>query len=71
MGIALNSFTPVDNLDNAALFATFKALEPVFNKSFTAGQKSLSADVDEPGKAKLTQKPKQTFSKEDAKLAKI
>jgi hypothetical protein len=57
MGIALNSFTPVDNLDNAALFATFKALEPVFNKSFTAGQKSLSAEIDEPGKQEVNSKP--------------
>jgi signal peptide peptidase SppA len=69
MGIALNSFTPVDNLDNAALFATFKALEPTFNTRYTAGQKSLSAEIDEPGKSKP--KTTQTFSKEDAKLSKI
>lgn len=57
MGIALNSYTPVDNLDNAALFATFKALEPVFDKSFTAGQKSLSAEIDEPNKQETNSKP--------------
>jgi signal peptide peptidase SppA len=58
MSIALyGSAMPVDNLDNTGLYTTFKTIQPVFDAKFTAGQKTLSAEIDEPNKPKPTNRP--------------